>query len=150
MAEVPTILSSGTGGGGGGGGTDTTVGADQTTLSPDEECLQDRHWYAFLCSSLITFFTGLLLVLVWRIFTWTVCHKPQPPTGAHGLAPDGHPVPVVYAKPPDAQIGWVTSAQDWAGGMISGQTTTGRILVGMLLQGNGRVTVSELDQTVYS
>lgn len=30
---------------------------------------------------------------------------------------------------PDAEIGWVTEAKDWAGELISGQTTTGRILV---------------------
>lgn len=29
-----------------------------------------------------------------------------------------------------AQIGWATEAKDWAGELISGQTTTGRILVG--------------------
>jgi len=37
-----------------------------------------------------------------------------------------------YSKAPDnAQIGFLTYAQDWAGGMISGQTTTGRILVSL-------------------
>ena len=33
------------------------------------------------------------------------------------------------AKEDEAQIGWVTEAKDWAGELISGQTTTGRILV---------------------
>lgn len=32
-------------------------------------------------------------------------------------------------KEDEAQIGWVTEAKDWAGELISGQTTTGRILV---------------------
>lgn len=37
-----------------------------------------------------------------------------------------------YAPPtakPDAQIGWMTEAKDWAGELISGQSATGRILV---------------------
>lgn len=29
----------------------------------------------------------------------------------------------------EAEVGWVTEAKDWAGELISGQTTTGRILV---------------------
>lgn len=84
-----------------------------------EACLNDRHWYVFLCSSLITFFTGLLLVLSWRILTWVVCQK----NGAKEEKKDE------YAQTPDAEVGWVTEAKDWAGELISGQTTTGRILV---------------------
>ncbi len=96
---------------------------NSTGKSAKDLCLEDRHWYAFLCSSLITFFVGLLLVLSWRIFAWLCCQRktsvvqkpgsPQKP----GL------------KGPDAEIGWVTEAKDWAGELISGQTTTGRILV---------------------
>ena len=36
-------------------------------------------------------------------------------------------------KAPEAEIGWVTEAKDWAGELISGQTTTGRILVSLKL-----------------
>jgi potassium large conductance calcium-activated channel subfamily M alpha protein 1 len=32
-------------------------------------------------------------------------------------------------KKEQAQIGWMTEAKDWAGELISGQSTTGRILV---------------------
>ena len=168
-------------------------------LTPDEKrCLSDRHWYAFLCSSLITFFAGLLLVLSWRIIAWTMCQRrqgPKTPTdgtpasaptdgetgggGANGVGMAGlsrssstsrtrsqkqmqpEPPSVVSSTgttmsisiqpdqpshqgsttaPSDpegadaanatpAQVGWVTSSQDWAGGMMSGQTTTGRIMV---------------------
>lgn len=99
-------------------GNNSASGVPTTLLSPEEECLLDRHWYAFLCSSLITFFVGLLLVLSWRIFAWLCCqskaNKPGSPAKPKG---------------PDAEIGWVTEAKDWAGELISGQTTTGRILV---------------------
>lgn len=32
-------------------------------------------------------------------------------------------------KTSDPETGWMTEAKDWAGELISGQTTTGRILV---------------------
>jgi len=65
---------------------------------------------------------GLLLVLSWRIFAWLCCQN-KPPAETK---PAGH---VPHAKQPEAEIGWVTEAKDWAGELISGQTTTGRILV---------------------
>jgi len=98
-----------------------------TTPSIDLECLKDRHWYAFLCSSFITFFTGLLLVLSWRILTWVVCQKKE---AAEVLEPGKDEKKLeLYAQPADVDVGWVTEAKDWAGELISGQTTTGRILV---------------------
>ena len=117
--------------------------------------MSDPHWYAFLCSSLITFFTGLLLVLSWRILAWVFCQRPGvqpvPPTDGAADAPkksadgggeDGEgevgwmteakdwplwPWPRAVAA--DGEVGWMTEAKDWAGELISGQTTTGRILV---------------------
>lgn len=35
---------------------------------------------------------------------------------------------------PASEVGWMTSVKDWAGVMISAQTLTGRVLVGILLQ----------------
>ena len=99
-----------------------------------DDCLHDRHWYAFLCSSLITFFAGLLLVLSWRIVAWTFCQRRGTPAARRGAAAVDAEVVPDQPKSGHAQVGWMTSAQDWAGGMISGQTTTGRILVSRLSQ----------------
>ena len=55
-----------------------------TTLSAEQLCLEKRSWYAFLCSSLITFFVGLLFVLTWRIFAWLCCQSG--PGGRGGAA----------------------------------------------------------------
>ena len=44
-------------------------------MTAEELCLEEKHWYAFLCSSLISFFAGLLLVLGWRIISWVSCQK---------------------------------------------------------------------------
>ena len=109
-------------------GAADSVTKDEETPNPDP-CLQNRHWYAFLCSSLITFFTGLLLVLTWRILTWLFCQKNEPAEGEEeGKKSED------FAAQADAEVGWVTEAKDWAGELISGQTTTGRILVSQLSQ----------------
>jgi len=92
----------------------------------DQECMRDPHWYAFLCSSLITFFSGLLLVLSWRILSWLFCQQTvttvlsKSSPGGRGFGDD---------RSANGEVGWVTEAKDWAGELISGQTTTGRILV---------------------
>jgi len=97
--------------------------------------MKDPHWYAFLCSSLITFFTGLLLVLSWRILAWVFCQRPGVTPVTAGAATegsaagDGWKPPRTDSEETGGEVGWMTEAKDWAGELISGQTTTGRILV---------------------
>lgn len=91
----------------------------------EQECMRDPHWYAFLCSSLITFFSGLLLVLSWRILSWLFCHETVA-TVTSKASPGRR---FGDDRSANAEVGWVTEAKDWAGELISGQTTTGRILV---------------------
>jgi len=117
-------------------------GTVMTTLSEEQRCMKDPHWYAFLCSSLITFFTGLLLVLSWRILAWLFCQRPgvQPATAAVPSAAPDAAAPAAGAdvwkkgdaEDAGAEVGWMTEAKDWAGELISGQTTSGRILVSLL------------------
>lgn len=105
----------------------------------NDPCLKQRHWYVFLCSSFITFFVCLFVVLVGRIVSWMCCGgvlsscipSLSSPSTATGQQQDA----VVRRKsttgddPQAPQIGWITEAKDWAGELISGQSTTGRILV---------------------
>ena len=102
------------------------------------DCTHDRQWYAFLCSSLITFFAGLFLVLLGRVVSWLLCCR-----GGTGRSTGGGGAVRLVTATDDtrrasrgdavvedgAQIGWATEAKDWAGELISGQSTTGRILV---------------------
>lgn len=124
-----------------------------------DQCSKQRHWYMFLCSSLITFFACLFLVLLGRIVTWLCCggafgtclgggaprRKLESATDDGGGGPkhsaavallsggegdgNGNRQSDAEGGSETAQIGWATEAKDWAGELISGQTTTGRILV---------------------
>ncbi|XP_055321605.1 calcium-activated potassium channel slowpoke-like [Sitodiplosis mosellana] len=51
--------------------------ANISYLSAEEICLNERKWWMFLLSSLISFSTGILIVLLWRIFAFFFCHKPE-------------------------------------------------------------------------
>ncbi|KAM4896945.1 calcium-activated potassium channel subunit alpha-1 isoform 1-T1 [Sylvia borin] len=98
-----------------------------------------RMWWAFLASSMVTFFGGLFIILLWRTlkYLWTVCchcgvknKEVQKINGGGDTQADG------ACKPTDekeenvaAEVGWMTSVKDWAGVMISAQTLTGRVLV---------------------
>ncbi|XP_076458569.1 calcium-activated potassium channel slo-1-like [Babylonia areolata] len=125
------------------------------TNNSTSECIQERHWYAFLASSLIFFSAGLVIILIYRLIAWFCCRKkknvqvtnknapgkqtaaPSPDQAAGGGGgggagdPQGRPGSFLN-KTPDPEIGWMTEAKDWAGELISGQTTTGRILVGLV------------------
>ncbi|XP_058649318.1 calcium-activated potassium channel subunit alpha-1a-like isoform X1 [Onychostoma macrolepis] len=98
-----------------------------------------RMWWAFLASSMVTFFGGLFIILLWRTlkYLWTVCCH------CKGKKKDVHRVsnPVVLgdgvikvvghreSEAAASEVGWMTSVKDWAGVMISAQTLTGRVLV---------------------
>jgi potassium large conductance calcium-activated channel subfamily M alpha member 1 len=98
---------------------------EPTTEEPIDECLIDRKWWCFLLSSIFTFLAGLLIVLLWRAFVFICCRKepelsPNDPKQKEQKANRGKQ---------EFEGTFMTEAKDWAGELISGQTTTGRILV---------------------
>ncbi|XP_072534004.1 calcium-activated potassium channel subunit alpha-1a isoform X10 [Salminus brasiliensis] len=107
-------------------------------FSPDVPCDNNgqRMWWAFLASSMVTFFGGLFIILLWRTlkYLWTVCcHcniKNKEAQKVSNGQTDG-PVKSQDEKDdaPASEVGWMTSVKDWAGVMISAQTLTGRVLV---------------------
>ena len=119
--------------------------ATTTTISSQEECLKTRKWWCFLLSSFCTFVVGLFIILIWRALAFLCCRKQKADSGkaaqakaaaaAAQAATDGAAGPQnqgAQRKAPGeegTEIGLMTEAKDWAGGLISGQTTTGRILV---------------------
>ncbi|KAM4730133.1 calcium-activated potassium channel subunit alpha-1a isoform 2-T2 [Anableps anableps] len=99
-----------------------------------------RMWWAFLASSMVTFFGGLFIILLWRTlkYLWTVCcHCNIKNKEAQKVNnPANNPTADRTTKGPDekeeaaaSEVGWMTSVKDWAGVMISAQTLTGRVLV---------------------
>ncbi|XP_053535642.1 calcium-activated potassium channel subunit alpha-1a isoform X3 [Ictalurus punctatus] len=107
-------------------------------FSPDVPCDNNgqRMWWAFLASSMVTFFGGLFIILLWRTlkYLWTVCcHcsiKTKEAQKVNSGQADG-PLKSQDEKDdaPASEVGWMTSVKDWAGVMISAQTLTGRVLV---------------------
>ncbi|XP_071128802.1 calcium-activated potassium channel slowpoke-like isoform X4 [Mytilus edulis] len=119
-----------------------------TNTTAIDDCLSERRWYIFLLSSLFTFIAGIVVIAVYRLILWICCHKrkkiPQAKVANHtGPLPipekrkgsqtvGGAAGGTIFLKTPDPEIGWMTEAKDWAGELISGQTMTGRILVGLV------------------
>uniref|UniRef100_A0A8C5ARI3 BK channel n=1 Tax=Gadus morhua TaxID=8049 RepID=A0A8C5ARI3_GADMO len=89
-----------------------------------------RMWWAFLASSMVTFFGGLFIILLWRTikYLWTVCchcnGKKKVDKLTSQICGRGD-----KEDPAASEVGWMTSVKDWAGVMISAQTLTGRVLV---------------------
>ncbi|XP_034716677.1 calcium-activated potassium channel subunit alpha-1 isoform X18 [Etheostoma cragini] len=92
-----------------------------------------RMWWAFLASSMVTFFGGLFIILLWRTlkYMWTVCcHCNAKKKDVHRITTgDGIIKRAGKDDPAASEVGWMTSVKDWAGVMISAQTLTGRVLV---------------------
>ncbi|XP_049821288.1 calcium-activated potassium channel slowpoke-like isoform X4 [Aethina tumida] len=91
-----------------------------------DPCLEVRKYWCFLLSSICTFLAGLLIVLVWRLFAFLCCSKeaeygPNDPKQKEQKA--------ARQGKQEFEGTFMTEAKDWAGELISGQTTTGRILV---------------------
>lgn len=110
------------------------------------DCLKNRKWWAFMLSSLGTFIAGVFIILIFRAIAFLVrstvgsstvadksgttagqihragSFKPGAPGELYSVSvgPDGQPL---------KESSWASEAKDWAGELISGQTTTGRILV---------------------
>ncbi|KAI1894369.1 hypothetical protein AGOR_G00115110 [Albula goreensis] len=111
-------------------------------FSPDVPCDSNgqRMWWAFLASSMVTFFGGLFIILLWRTlkYLWTVCchcniksKEAQKVNNPANNQADGPAKNLTNEKEeaPASEVGWMTSVKDWAGVMISAQTLTGRVLV---------------------
>ena len=107
-----------------------------------EECYKERKWWFFLLSSIFTFLAGLFLVLVSRAFSLICCRKNESSEYSQSEAKkdkekkelqNGGGLPASQApggaNKVEFETTFMSEAKDWAGELISGQTTTGRILV---------------------
>ncbi|KAL3125406.1 hypothetical protein niasHT_002134 [Heterodera trifolii] len=115
----------------------------------ERKCLEQRKYWCFLLSSIVTFCLSMLLVVIWRIVTHVCFQQRERGAGVEPLVQQQHDDIEGYKqqqqqqaakgggvagidqlrKEEPVQIGWMTEAKDWAGELISGQSMTGRILV---------------------
>ncbi|XP_044005276.1 calcium-activated potassium channel slowpoke isoform X5 [Aphidius gifuensis] len=98
---------------------------ETTERPPVDDCLLERKWWCFLLSSIFTFLAGLLIVLLWRAFAFLWCRK-EPEFGPNDPKQKEQKA---ARQGKEFEGTFMTEAKDWAGELISGQTTTGRILV---------------------
>ncbi|XP_050664052.1 calcium-activated potassium channel slowpoke isoform X4 [Leptidea sinapis] len=97
-----------------------------TTSNPEDDCLSVRKWWCFLLSSIITFAAGIFIVGTWRTVTYMLCRK-EPELSPND--PKQKEQKAARQNKQEFEGTFMTEAKDWAGELISGQTTTGRILV---------------------
>lgn len=113
-----------------------------TTASTDvDDSCKELKWKYFLASSLITFGAGLFMILLYKFIVFICCRgkanqrkssiTPNPVQKEQKEIKDKN---AGFFKGHDPEVGWLTEAKDWAGELISGQTTTGRILVGRFIK----------------
>ncbi|XP_014667563.1 PREDICTED: calcium-activated potassium channel slo-1-like [Priapulus caudatus] len=102
----------------------------------EDECMQQEPlWWAFVVSSVATFLVCIFAVCAYRFCVYLCCRpwKEDPEYEAPKVVPPtppaGKPATPLSATPEEGEVTWMTEAKDWAGELISGQTTTGRILV---------------------
>ncbi|CAF0827923.1 unnamed protein product [Brachionus calyciflorus] len=104
----------------------TSTSLDNTSLDP--ECIGRRYWYVFLMSSLITFFGGLLIIFFWRFMTFLLYGQFFKKIRKR-VFKFKNIDQINLLEHSDPEIGWVTTARDFCGELISGQSTSGRILM---------------------
>lgn len=118
-----------------------STAAESDEVLKQKDCLADRKYYCFLLSSIFTILAGIFIVLIWRLFAYLFCrHKEatdlevQQQKEKLAAQQQQAGMPPGSAKTLNLVEGnFVTEAKDWAGELISGQTTTGRILVSTLI-----------------
>ncbi|WKY13570.1 hypothetical protein Q1695_004425 [Nippostrongylus brasiliensis] len=105
----------------------------------DRKCLEERKYWCFMLSSIVTFCVSMLLVVTWRIVTHLFCQRRERDevevteavqvqlNGKHGAVKNEFES--LALKQEEKHLGWMTEAKDWAGELISGQSLTGRFLV---------------------
>ncbi|XP_071036204.1 calcium-activated potassium channel slowpoke-like isoform X1 [Parasteatoda tepidariorum] len=107
---------------------DTTVNST-FNMTEEQLCLLERKWWCFLLSSIITCLTGIFIILLFRAFAFICCRSATTASSTQTIAKAKDNAKGANNGREVTEIGFMTEAKDWAGELISGQTTTGRILV---------------------
>jgi hypothetical protein len=93
------------------------MSGENTTEYPFKVDLSDRHYYYFVAATTSTWAACFVLILVPRILVY-LCNRPEK-RDKNSVKADQ-----ILVEP-----SFYSSVQNWAEDLISGNTTTGRILV---------------------
>ena len=95
---------------------------------------QERYWSYFLASSLIVFFAGLIVILVFRLARYAACFGPHRSQAeqATDAAKAAAAADTGGRHQPEVRIGCLTRLKWWCEALMSGQTVGGRIVVSLL------------------
>ncbi|XP_076855996.1 calcium-activated potassium channel subunit alpha-1-like isoform X2 [Brachyhypopomus gauderio] len=105
--------------------------------TPDISCDESgqRMWWAFLASSLVTFFGGLLIILLCRaiLHVFSICcqcgSKEEVQTAEEPTKAAESPAENEDEEEVEVPTDFMTSLKNWAEVMICAQNTTGKMLV---------------------
>ncbi|CAF1013292.1 unnamed protein product [Adineta ricciae] len=92
-------------------------------------CSGERYWFAFLFSSLATFFIGVIAILLWRGGALLYKRGPSIRQRSKRLVANADKQDSPYAFDPMHERNWATIIKEYAAKLISGQQTPGKILV---------------------
>ena len=92
-------------------------------------CSGERYWFAFLFSSLATFFIGVIAILLWRGGALLYKRGPSIRQRSKRLVANADKQDSPYGFDPMHERNWATIIKEYAAKLISGQQTPGKILV---------------------
>lgn len=116
----------------------STVTAYPEPVWPELRCLAGRKWWIFVLSSVFTCLACISAVLIWRIvvLAWNfICFRnetesiPDAPNRLNELEQR-----ISRHDRTDNEKGILSDVKNWALELLSGRTTTGKILVGQVVR----------------
>lgn len=99
-------------------------------------CSGERYWFAFLFSSLATFFIGVMAILLWRCGALIYKRGPTMRNRTKRLVSNVDKQDIPYSFDPINERNWATIVKEYAAKLISGQQLPGKILVRIYIKYN--------------
>ena len=105
--------------------SNTSIGSSSLAGS----CSGERYWFAFLFSSIATFFIGVVAILLWRCGALIYKRGPNIRYRSKRLKSNAEKDEASYIFDPMNERNWATLVKEYAAKLISGQQAPGKILV---------------------
>ena len=105
----------------------SNISSSSTSLAGS--CSGERYWFAFLFSSLATFFIGVIAILLWRLGALIYQRGPNIRHRSKRFLSNADKEETPYIFDPINERNWATLVKEHAAKLISGQQAPGKILV---------------------